>query len=80
MLCYIVRSLPILSVALLATASPLEPLEAREPAIGLVEDLLKGVLTPVGQLIGDVLSGAKSGIDNTIESKPLLCLNACCKC
>lgn len=65
------------SVALFAAATPLE---AREPAPGLIEDLLKGTLTPIGQLIKDILSGVKSAISDEIESKPLICLSACCKC
>ena len=69
--------LSLLSVALFAAATPLE---AREPAPGLIEDLLKGTLTPLTQLIKDILTGVKSGISNEIENKPILCLTACCKC
>jgi L-ascorbate peroxidase len=76
----IVLVLPLLSLALLALAGPLEQ---REAAPGLIDDLLKGALAPIQQLIKDVLSGTKSGIDNTISSKPLVCLSAldtCCSC
>ncbi|KAI8939311.1 hypothetical protein NX059_003101 [Plenodomus lindquistii] len=49
------------------------PLEHREAQPGLIDDLLTGVLSPIGQLVKDVLSGAKSAIDDTISSKPLTC-------
>lgn len=76
----LIHALPLLSLSLLALAGPLEQ---RDPTPGLIDDLLNGILTAVGQLIKDVLSGAKSGIDNTISNKPLLCLqsvDACCVC
>lgn len=66
----------VLSFLSLSLATPVEP---REAAPGIIEDLLKGILTPVGQLIKDVLSGVKSGISGEISSKPLICLDACCK-
>lgn len=72
--------LPLLSFTFLALASPLEQ---REAAPGLIDDLLKGVLSQVAQLIKDVLSGAKSGIDDFKDNKPIICLSAidqCCTC
>jgi L-ascorbate peroxidase len=77
MLGRLILILPFLSVALFAAATPLE---ARDPAPGLIEDLLKGTLNPLGQLIKDILAGVKSGISDEIENKPVLCLTACCKC
>ncbi|KAF2738347.1 ligninase LG6 precursor [Polyplosphaeria fusca] len=74
-----VRPIVLLSLASVAVASP-HSLDSRKPAPGLIEDILGGALSVVGQLIKDVLSGAKSGIDNTISSKPLLCLSAVDKC
>jgi catalase (peroxidase I) len=68
---------PLLSLALIAFASP-APLEARAP--GLIDDLLKGVLSGVTKLIKDILDGTVSGLDNVVASKPLLCLDSCCKC
>ncbi|PSN62739.1 heme peroxidase, partial [Corynespora cassiicola Philippines] len=70
--------LPLLSLAFLAIASPLEQ---REAAPGLIEDLLTGVLNAITQLIKDILSGAKSGMSDEISSKPLICLSSldvCC--
>ena len=73
-------ALPLLSLTFLALASPLEQ---REAAPGLIDDLLKGFLSQVAQLIKDVLTGAKSGIDNNKSNKPFICLSAidsCCAC
>ncbi|EDU45873.1 KatG Catalase peroxidase I [Pyrenophora tritici-repentis] len=64
------RVLPILALSLLASAGPLE---TREPVPGIIDDILTGVLSGVGQLIKDVLSGAKSAIDDTKSNKPLIC-------
>jgi L-ascorbate peroxidase len=75
-----VHVLPILSLSLLALAGPLEQ---RDPAPGIIEDILTGFLSGVAQLIKDVLSGAKSGIDDTKSNKPAICLSAidsCCVC
>lgn len=69
-----------LSSTFLAVASPLEQ---REAAPGLIDDLLKGLLPAIPQLIKDVLTGVKSGIDNNKSNKPLICLSAidsCCAC
>lgn len=80
MLRVFVSALPFISLALLAIASPLEQ---REASPGLIEDLLKGTLNAVQQLIKDILSGAKSGITDEISSKPLVCLStvdSCCPC
>jgi hypothetical protein len=80
MLYRFIRVLPLLSLSLLALASPLEQ---RDPAPGLIDNLLNGILSAVSQLIKDVLNGVKSGIDNTKNNKPLLCLpslDACCPC
>jgi L-ascorbate peroxidase len=68
---------PLLSVAFLASATPLE---ARDPTPGLIEDLLKGALNDIGRLIKDILDGVKSGISDELEGKPPICLGACCKC
>lgn len=76
----LVLALPLLSLALLTLASPLEQ---REAAPGLIDDLLKGVLTEIGKLIKDVLAGAKSAIDNTKNNKPAICIpsiDVCCPC
>ena len=73
-------ALPLLSLTFLALASPLEQ---REAAPGLIENLLKGVLPPIVQLIKDILTDVKSGIDNNKSNKPLICLSAidsCCVC
>jgi hypothetical protein len=72
--------LPLLTLFLLVVASPLEQ---REAAPGIIEDLLKGVLPAVAQLIKDVLAGVKSAIDDTKSNKPLTCSlssNKCCAC
>ncbi|KAF9701023.1 hypothetical protein EKO04_000851 [Ascochyta lentis] len=74
----IILALPFLSLTFLALASPLEQ---REAAPGLIDDLLRGILSQVQQLIKDVLAGAKSGIDNTKSNKPVVCLSvidSCC--
>ena len=76
----LVLALPLLSLTFLALASPFEQ---REAAPGLIDDLLKGILSQVVQLIKDVLTGAKSGIDNNKSKKPIICLSAidsCCAC
>lgn len=76
----LILALPLLSLTFLALASPLEQ---REAAPGIIDDLLKGVLSQVAQLIKDVLSGSKSGIDDFKNNKPLICLPAldqCCVC
>ncbi|KAJ4300732.1 hypothetical protein N0V90_002820 [Kalmusia sp. IMI 367209] len=71
-------ALPLLSFALLAIATPLDPREAKP---GIVEDLLNGVLNEIQQLIKDILTGAKSGVaDGVISTKPLICLNSVDKC
>ncbi|KAF2752122.1 class II peroxidase [Sporormia fimetaria CBS 119925] len=67
---------PVFSLALLTGASPLE---SREADPGVIEDFLKGTLTPVAQLIKDIVSGAKSAISAEVDSKPSICLTACCK-
>jgi hypothetical protein len=77
MLRKLVLALPVLSLTFLAIATPLQE---REAAPGLIEDLLTGILTPLLQLIKDILNGVKSGIDDVLEDKPLICLNSCCKC
>jgi hypothetical protein len=73
--------LPLLALSLLVAASPLEQ---REAAPGIIEDLLKGILTAVAQLIKDVLAGVKSAIDDDKSNKPLTCSiltsNKCCVC
>jgi len=71
-------ALPLLSILILALANPLE---RREAAPGLIDDLLTGILSGIQQLISDVLKGVKSAIDNTKQSKPLICLpllDSCC--
>lgn len=76
----LILALPLLSLTFLALASPLEQ---REAAPGLIDDLLKGVLSQIQQLIKDVLAGVKSGIDNNKSNKPVICLTAidsCCAC
>ena len=74
-------ALPLLSLAPTAFATPLE---AREAAPGLIDDLLGGLLTGLLADIKAILSGVKSGIaDNDISSKPFLCLpsvDKCCVC
>ena len=75
-------------LALLATATPapaavVEGLSPRTPTPGLIDDLLGGVLSVVGQLIKDVLNGVKSAQSGEISSKPLICLSLvdpCCVC
>ncbi|KAF1837970.1 heme peroxidase [Decorospora gaudefroyi] len=62
--------LPLLTLSILAVANPLEQ---REAAPGILEDLLKGVLSPIAQLIKDVLAGAKSAIDDEKSNKPWSC-------
>lgn len=68
---------------LLALASPIVagPLEQREAAPGIIEDLLKGALNSIQQSIKDIVSGVKSGITEEISTKPRLCLqsvDSCC--
>ncbi|KAH6637701.1 ligninase LG6 precursor [Boeremia exigua] len=70
-------ALPLLSLTFLALAGPVEQ---REAAPGLIDDLLKGVLSPIAQLIKDVLAGTKSGIDDYKTNKPLICLSAVDSC
>lgn len=71
-------ALPLLSLSFLAIASPLEQ---REAAPGLIEDLLVGTLNSIQSLIKGILSGAVSGITDEVAPKPLLCaLDACCVC
>lgn len=76
-----VRLLPVLALSLLASAGPLE---TREPVPGIIDDILTGILSGVGQLIKDVLSGAKSAIDDTKSNKPITCsiftTDKCCVC
>jgi hypothetical protein len=72
--------LTVLTLSLFVVGSPLEQ---REAAPGIIEDLLKGVLTAIPQLIKDVLAGVKSAIDDTKSNKPLTCIlssNKCCVC
>lgn len=64
---------PIVALSLLAAVASAGPLEAREPQLGLIDNLLTGILTPVTQLIKDVLAGTKSAIDDTKSNKPLTC-------
>ena len=75
------RLLPVLALSLLASAGPLE---TRAPVPGIIDDILTGILSNVGQLIKDVLSGAKSAIDDTKSDKPLACsllaTDKCCVC
>ncbi|KAF3004816.1 hypothetical protein E8E13_003663 [Curvularia kusanoi] len=74
----LVLALPLLSLTLLALAGPLQQ---REAAPGLIDDLLKGVLPEIAKLIKDVLTGVKSAIDNNKSNKPLLCIpsiDVCC--
>ncbi|KAF2869055.1 ligninase LG6 precursor [Massariosphaeria phaeospora] len=78
MLRNVIRAFLLLSLALIALASPVEQ---RAAAPGLIDDLLKGVLSGVSQLIKDILGGVKSGMTDEISSKPLICLPAvesCC--
>lgn len=77
MLKNLILALPLLSIAYLAVATPLDQ---REASPGLIDDLLGGLLSTVGQLIKDILTGVKSGISDEISSKPLLCLSAVDKC
>ncbi|KAJ8118723.1 hypothetical protein OPT61_g330 [Boeremia exigua] len=74
MLRKLILALPLLSLSL-AT-----PLEQREAAPGLIDELLNGALSPIAQLIKDILAGAKSGIDNNKSDKPLVCLSAVDSC
>ena len=80
MLHKLILVLPLLSFPFLALASPLEQ---REAAPGLIDDLLQGALPELAKLIKDVLAGVKSGIDNNKSNKPFVCLSAidsCCAC
>ncbi|ORY04773.1 ligninase LG6 precursor [Clohesyomyces aquaticus] len=70
-------TLPLLSLICLAVASPLEP---RAPVPGLIDALLNGVLSTIGQLIKDVLNGVKSAQSGEISTKPLICLSSVDKC
>lgn len=75
----LILALPLLSLAFLALASPLQQ---REPTPGLIEDLLNGKLPEIAQLIKDVLFGVKSAIDNN-KWKPPICpafIDVCCPC
>jgi len=74
------RALPLLLLATLTIATPVEP---REAAPGRIEDLLKGILNAVQKQIKEIITGAKSGITDEISNKPLVCLQAvdkCCVC
>lgn len=76
----LVLALSLLSLAFLVLGGPLEQ---REAAPGIIDDLIKGVLTEVGKLVKDVLSGAKSAIDNNKNNKPIICIpsiDVCCPC
>ena len=76
----LILALPLISLTFLVLASPLEQ---REAAPGLIDDLLKGILSQVAQVIKDVLAGVKSGIDENKSNKPIICLSAtdsCCAC
>ncbi|KAJ4341021.1 hypothetical protein N0V87_002060 [Didymella glomerata] len=77
MLHKLILALPLLSLTFLALASPLEQ---REAAPGLIDDLLKGALPELAKLIKDVLAGVKSGIDNNKSNKPIVCLSAIDSC
>ncbi|KAJ4397961.1 hypothetical protein N0V91_010544 [Didymella pomorum] len=77
MLNKLILTLPLLSLILLGNAGPLEQ---REAVPGLIDDLLDGVSSGVAQLIMDVLSGAKSGIDDFRDTKPLICLQSLDQC
>lgn len=83
MLCQLILTLPLLSQSLIVAATPLKQ---REAAPLIIEHLLNGILTPITQLISDILTGTKSAIDDTRSSKPLTCslslLNTdkCCAC
>jgi L-ascorbate peroxidase len=76
-------ALSFVSSAMLATASPamVADLSLRAPIPGLIDDLLGGALTLVGQTIKDVLTGLKSAQSGELTAKPVLCLTAldpCC--
>jgi hypothetical protein len=74
------RTVPLL---LLATSTIAKPLEQREAAPGLIEDLLKGVLSTIEQQIKDIITGVKSAISDEISNKPAICLQSldkCCVC
>ena len=82
--------LHILPLAVLAACSPapipqdpVQNLSPRAPSPGLIEDLLQGVLSPVGDLIKDILDKVTSAQSDEIGSKPVPCLESidpCCKC
>ncbi|KAH9862350.1 hypothetical protein IAQ61_010554 [Plenodomus lingam] len=57
----------------LSSVATANPLDRREASPGLIEDLLNIALTPITNLISNVLSGSITAIDNTISSKPLTC-------
>lgn len=76
MLHKLLLTFPLLSLAFLSLASPLEP---RAP--GLIDNLLTGVLSGIPKLIKDILDATVSGLSDQISSKPLSCaLDACCIC
>ncbi|KAG9192208.1 manganese peroxidase [Alternaria panax] len=64
-----------LALHLLALCSAVSstPLEQREAAPGLIDNILNGALTGIEQLIADVLSGKKPPIDDTKTNKPATC-------
>jgi hypothetical protein len=74
-------ALPLLALCSVAASTPLEP---RQVIPGLIDGLLRGVLSGIEQLIADVLSGKKSPIDDTKTNKPLTCsllsIDKCCVC
>lgn len=75
-----ILAFPLLSLAYFSIATPLQE---REASPGLIDDLSKGILSPIEQILKDVLDGVKSAINNEISDKPLICLPAldpCCVC
>lgn len=77
MLRKVLLALPLLSLVYLAIASPLE---RREAAPALIDDLLNNALSGVGKLIKDILNGVQSGISDDMSVKGLVCVEACCPC
>lgn len=72
-----IRALPVLLLASLIVASPLEQ---RAPQPGLILDLLNGVLNSMQQLIKNIVTGATSAIAGEISTKPLICIQSLDKC
>ncbi|KAH7401333.1 ligninase LG6 precursor [Pyrenochaeta sp. MPI-SDFR-AT-0127] len=70
MLRNIVLALYLSSLSLPILASPLQE---REAAPGLIDELLGGVLVGIPQLIKQLLDGTKSAIDDTRSAKSLTC-------